>query len=134
MSSIEEIRARWESATVGPFGAGGKPNFSTPEDHNPWWSVGIDHPDARFIGASWGDVRDLLGEVEARDAEIARLRAALSGLLGGMNGEPETRRGTSYRGGFHTEAIYQEAVAALIGEERYRALTGDALADEAVES
>jgi hypothetical protein len=54
-----------------------KPEFTRPpgHEHHPWLIDGIDHPDARFIAASWADVRDLLAEVDRLNDALAPLVA-----------------------------------------------------------
>lgn len=68
------------------------------------------------VRVEYQDLCDWLNCLDRARQENNALRAALWGLMGGMNSATETHRGTEYRGGFHTEAMYQEAVRALQDE------------------
>ncbi len=58
----------------------------------------INHPDARFIAASWQDVQDLLARVDELEEERSNFRADLLrvsevALLGKAAAEPKTKEG-----------------------------------------
>lgn len=49
------------------------PRLLTPEPHNDWRVMGIDHPDARAIEYSWEDIDWLLGHIDAIRSECASI-------------------------------------------------------------
>lgn len=81
-----------------------KPVWVIPIAHHEWQVEGIDHPDARFIEHSREDVAWLL-------SEVGTLRAAMSGLLGGVNIE----QSAGSRKVIHSDRAWQEAVRAMVG-------------------
>lgn len=54
-------------------GKDGRSMLVAPQSWNAWDIRDIDHPDARFIAASWADVRDLLVRCDALEARLASL-------------------------------------------------------------